>query len=211
MSRVPIPRAVIDADVLYRRHSRNVLVWHALAGLFELHWSARILDETRRHLIERNIAKLGEPRELAVDRTLQRVTDALEAARAGSLVAEEEIVAREASMPNDPKDRHVLAAAVAIGASVVVTTNVRDFAPGASRGPDVAAQTPDGFLTSLLDRTTADAAMSALQQQANFHGWTVPRLLALLATERTDRPALAPSYVQHITALTGVDASEQAP
>jgi hypothetical protein len=45
---VPIPRALIDADVLYRRHQRNLLVWHALAGLFELHWSARILDETRR-------------------------------------------------------------------------------------------------------------------------------------------------------------------
>lgn len=192
---MPIPRAVIDADVLYRRHARNLLVWHALAGLFELHWSARILDETRRHLVERNVARLREPRTEAVDRTLARVTDALEQARAGSLVPEAEIAAHEPHMPNDPKDRHVLAAAVAVGATVVITTNVRDFAVADAAGFRVAPQTPDDFLTSLLDDTTVDAAKRALRDHANFHGWTVPELLTLLATATSDRPAIAPRYV----------------
>jgi hypothetical protein len=44
-------RAVIDADTIYRRHARNLLVWHALEGLFQLYWSRRILDETRKHLL----------------------------------------------------------------------------------------------------------------------------------------------------------------
>jgi predicted nucleic acid-binding protein len=195
---VLIPRAVIDADVLYRRHPRNLLVWHALAGLFELHWSERILDETRRHLIERNIARLREPRTEAVDRTLARVTDALERARAGGLVSEAEIAAHEPHMPNDPKDRHVLAAAVAVGATVVITTNVRDFVVGDPTGLRITPQTPDQFLISLLDHTTVDAVMVALREHASFHHWTVPELLTLLATETPDRPAIAPEYAKRI-------------
>jgi hypothetical protein len=35
------------------------------------------------------------------------------------------------SMANDPKDRHVLAAAVRGRADVIVTSNVRDFPPAA--------------------------------------------------------------------------------
>lgn len=198
---MPIPRAVIDADVLYRRHTRNLLVWHALAGLFELHWSKHILDETRRHLIERNIARFREPRTEAVDRTLARVTDALEGARAGSRVPEAEIAAHEPHMPNDPKDRHVLAAAVAVGATAVITTNVRDFAADETAGFGVAAQTPDEFLSSLLDDTTIGAAMAALHEQGSFHGWTVSELLRLLGTATPDRPAIAPEYAKRIIEL----------
>jgi predicted nucleic acid-binding protein len=198
---VPIPRAVIDADVLYRRHPRNLLVWHALAGLFELHWSARILAETRRHLIERNAAAFREPRTAAVDRTLAPVTDSLEQARAGSLVPEAEIAAHEPHMRNDPKDRHVLAAAVAVGATVVITTNVRDFAVDHAAGFRVAPQTPDQFLTSLLDNTTVDAAMAALREHARFHGWAVLGLLRLLETATPDRPAIAPEYAKRMIEL----------
>lgn len=199
---MPIPRAVIDADVLYRRHPRNLLVWHALAGLFELHWSTRILDETKRHLIERNIARLGEPRTAAIDRTLARVTDALEQGRAGSLVPEIEIAGHEPHMPNDPKDRHVLAAAVAIGATVVITSNVRDFAIDDAAGFRIAPQMPDDFLTSLLDDATADAAMAALHDHARFHGWTLAELLRLLGTGTLERPAIAPTYAARIQELT---------
>jgi len=162
----------------------------------------RILDETRRHLIERNIAKLREPRTEAVDRTLARVTDALERGRAGSLVPETEIAEHEPHMPNNPKDRHVLAAAVAAGATVVITTNIRDFSAGDAAGFRIAPQTPDDFLTSLLDDTTTDAAMIALRDHASFHGWTVRHLLELLATATPDRPAIAPNYAKRIAALS---------
>lgn len=198
---MPIPRAVIDADVLYRRHARNLLVWHALAGLFELHWSKRILDETRRHLIERNIARFREPRTEAVDRTLARVTDSLERAGAGSLIPEAEIATHEPHMPNDPKDRHVLAAAVAVGAAVVITTNVRDFAVDEAADLCATPQTPDDFLTSLLDDTTIDAAMAALREHASFHSWTVRELLTLLCTATPNRPAIAPNYGKRIATM----------
>lgn len=67
----------------------------------------------------------------------------------------------------------------------------------------VAPQTPDDFLTSLLDHSTVEAAMTALQEQARFHAWTVAELLALLATAKPDRPAIVPNYVRRIAELTG--------
>lgn len=106
-------------------------------------------------------------------------------------------------MPNDPKDRHVLAAAVAVGATVVITTNVRDFAVDDASGFHVAPQTPDDFLTSLVNDATIDAAMSALRDHASFHGQTVAELLKLMVSESPDRPALAPTYAARIRALTG--------
>lgn len=208
---MPISRAVIDADTLYRRHPRNVLVWHALAGLFELHWSARILAETRRNLVERNRAVFGEPRAAAVDRTLKRVTDALRLGGAGSLVPDAEIAVREPAMTNDRKDRHVLAVALAASATAIVTTNLRDFPTGVTRPLGVLAQTPDDFLTALLDRETVEAAAHALRRHARFHGWSISELLALLATAQDGREPLMPRYVRRFEELTGTRRAATAP
>jgi hypothetical protein len=51
-------------------------------------------------------------------------------------------------MQNDPKDRHVAAAAVKAGASVITTANLRDFR-GLPDGLEV--QSPDELLCNLFD------------------------------------------------------------
>lgn len=51
-----------------------------------------------------------------------------------------------ASMTNDEKDRHVLAAAVRCGAHAIVTENVKHFEPEAVKGYDIDVLTPDEFL-----------------------------------------------------------------
>jgi hypothetical protein len=64
------------------------------------------------------------------------------------------------AMRNDPKDRHVIAAAVKAGAQVVVTDNTRDF----SMMPDgIEAQTADDFLCNLFD-LSPDRMMLALEK-----------------------------------------------
>lgn len=55
------------------------------------------------------------------------------------------------TMPNHPNDRHVLAAAVAIGAPIIVTSNLRHFPSKALAPFGVEAQSPDKFLLDLLE------------------------------------------------------------
>ncbi len=70
-----------------------------------------------------------------------------------------------ASMTNDPKDRHVLAAAVVTGAQVIVTSNVSDFPQLALAPYQIEAQHPDVFLEHLLD-LDEDLMIHILREQA---------------------------------------------
>ena len=54
------------------------------------------------------------------------------------------------SMTNHPKDRHVLAAAVASQAKVIVTYNLRDFPPDALSPFGIRAVDPSQFLIGLF-------------------------------------------------------------
>ncbi|MGY4844783.1 hypothetical protein ACW9PK_08500 [Kocuria sp. MNB10] len=55
------------------------------------------------------------------------------------------------AMTNDPKDRHVLAAAVRSRAELIVTSNQKDFPATALKPYDVAVRSPDDFLLDQLD------------------------------------------------------------
>jgi hypothetical protein len=71
-----------------------------------------------------------------------------------------------ASMMNDSKDRHVLAAAVRGGAHAIITDNVRHFPPASVKPYDIEVLAPDDFLIHqlhlneelLLEKLTAQAA-----------------------------------------------------
>lgn len=64
------------------------------------------------------------------------------------------------SLP-DPDDRHVVAAAIAAGASVILTWNLRDFPATALKKHGLRRQTPDAFLADLYDQAP-DLAVSSL-------------------------------------------------
>ena len=92
-------------------------------------------------------------------------------------------------------DAHVAAAAVAAGAGVIVTLNVRDFPAALLELHGTEAQRPDEFLNQLW-RLDARAVASALAEQA-------------LATRRPPLPtadildgltAVAPSFVGAVRA-----------
>ena len=51
----------------------------------------------------------------------------------------------------DPKDRHVLAAAITGRADVIVTFNLKDFPPDILEAYDIEAQHPDRFIADLID------------------------------------------------------------
>src|SRR5205823_3945232 len=58
-----------------------------------------------------------------------------------------------------------LAAAIQVHGQVIVTANVKDFPPDALAPYNIEAQTPDVFLTDLLD-LAPDAVVSIIEQQA---------------------------------------------
>lgn len=101
-------------------------------------------------------------------------------------------------MTNDPKDRHVLAAAVRANAEVLVTFNLRDF-PGPSLKPyDIVAVHPDEFLLDQLDLYPGVTRRVLRQQAASYRREpkTIPGLLALL--ERTGVPQFVAEVRRHL-------------
>ncbi|WP_245441580.1 PIN domain-containing protein [Rhizobium vallis] len=71
----------------------------------------------------------------------------------------------EPTMRNDPKDRHVVAAAVAAEAAVIVTSNIRDFG---SLPDGIVALTPDEFLTEILANNKMKVLRALTMQAAAY-------------------------------------------
>jgi hypothetical protein len=142
---------VVDANALFPFTLRDTLLRAAEAGFFQLRWSAEILDETERSLVE--------TRKLRAE-AAARLRSQMERAFPDALVTDYEGLS--AGMRNDPGDRHVAAAAVKCGAQVTVTSNLKHF----SHLPDgLEAQSPDAFLCGLFD-LEPDAMVRLLHQQA---------------------------------------------
>jgi len=178
----PVPfRVVLDANVLFPFSLRDTLLRAAERGLFQLYWSQEILAEARRNLVAS-----AQIREEQADRLFSMMADAFPEAM---------VTGHEALVPvmkNDPKDRHVVAAAVKVGAQVIVTNNLRDF-HDLPEGVEV--QSAGEFLCNLFDLApdvmvdllTAQAA--ALRKPAR----TLDELLAGLAK-------LVPDFVELVNA-----------
>lgn len=183
--------AVLDTCVLYPAHLRDTLLRQAERGLFRALWSPDILDELRRNLVEAGIA------ELAVDRLLDEMRSAFPDA---SVTGYRALVD---GLTCDPKDRHVLAAAVRADAAAIVTFNTADF-PASSLEPfDLEALDPDTFLLDQLD-LAPPAVLDELERQAAANRRepaTVPALLDAL--ERAGVPAFADEVRRRLTAPQG--------
>jgi len=104
--------AVFDACILYPFHLRNVLVQVAVDRLVEARWTHEIHDEWIRSLTGRAPAVPIE----RLQKTRQLMNNALPTA----MISSYEQYVPEVSLP-DPNDRHVVAAGIAAGASIILT------------------------------------------------------------------------------------------
>lgn len=138
-------KALLDACVLYPTVLREVLIGAARAGLYTPLWSARILEEWARAT-----AKLGP----AAETVARAEIIALRRDWPQAEVTVPEGAARRLWLP-DPNDIHVLAAAIAGGADVIVTFNAADFPRGLLAEEGIARQDPDTLLLALHDRAPA--------------------------------------------------------
>ncbi|MER7749787.1 PIN domain-containing protein [Streptomyces bacillaris] len=131
-------RVVLDTCVLYPNYLRDTLLRLAEAELYEPLWSADILNELTRNVAER-IGPLKA----------KGLVDAMAGAFPESLVSG--YAALLPAMANDPKDRHVLAAAIGGNAHAVVTLNLKEFPAEASAPYGIEILHPDEFLLDMLD------------------------------------------------------------
>lgn len=68
----------------------------------------------------------------------------------------------------DPDDRHVVAAAIHSGASLIVTFNLKDFPADALKPYNLAAQHPDDFIVDLLDLHPASVLEAAASHRRSL-------------------------------------------
>ncbi len=165
-------KVLIDACVLYPTVMREVVLGVAAEGLFQPLWSPRILEEWARAA-----AKLGPGQE-----TIAR-------GEIAALVARwpyASITPRGADLARlwlpDPDDVHVLAAAIAGSADILLTLNTSDFPRHTLTEEGIAREVPDLFLRGLYDshpetvRKVAEA-VRAEAERLSGEPWPMRKLM----------------------------------
>lgn len=151
--------AVFDACVLYPAPLRDFLMWLGLSGRFRARWSRDIHEEWKRNLL------LNRPDLTRAQ--VERTSDLMDRAIPDGLVDRYEALIAGLTLP-DPDDRHVLAAAIRCGASVIVTFNQRDFPADVLVSYGVESQHPDEFAENLFDLDAAAVIAAAQRQRAQL-------------------------------------------
>lgn len=151
--------AVLDASVLYSAAIRHLLVSLAITEAFRARWTEAIQDEWTRSL-------LCDRPELDAER-IRRTRRLMDAHVDDAIVAGYEPLIANLTLP-DPDDRHVLAAAIHCGASIVVTMNLKDFPADALAPHSIEALHPDAFVVSLIKADTETVIEGARAHRAEL-------------------------------------------
>jgi len=133
--------AVYDANVLYPGSLRDLLIRLGQTGLFRARWTEWILDEMIDAIVAVQPALAGR-----LERTRQLMNEAIP----DVVVTGHEHLIGSLQLP-DPKDRHVLAAAIVANAQIIVTKNLKDFPADDLEPYGIEALSPDEFVLRLLD------------------------------------------------------------
>ena len=184
--------AVLDACVLYPAVSRDTILLAAEAGAYQFRWTDEILSELRRNLVKERAAP--------EDRVDKMLADLAQFFADGRVSGHERHIA---TLRNDPKDRHVVAAAIEGDAELVVTENLKDF-PSAAMPEGIRAASADEFLSELLERSPG-AMIDAVWSQATRKKRppiSVRRVLAAIARA-------APGFAAAARPLLGIRSDEQ--
>ena len=132
---------VLDSCVLYSAPLRDLLMQLALGGLLRPRWSDRIHEEW--------ISNLLEARADLTRVQLERTRDLMNLNFADCVVAGYESLITLIKLP-DENDRHVAAVAIASGADLIVTFNLRDFPKQILGAWGIEVLNPDDFFSELL-------------------------------------------------------------
>lgn len=172
---------VLDACALYPARLRDTLLRSAERRLYRPQWSADILEELRRNLVEN-----AQVSEFKAQRLLDTMREAFQYAAVDGY---QQLIS---AMPTKPEDRHVAAAAVVSHCQVIVTMNLRHFPADALALLGIEPQSPDTFLMHLYD-LHPQVMQSVISDLVK--GLTRPPLSAEQVLTQLSK--CAPSFVQH--------------
>ncbi len=128
--------AVFDANVLYGVRIRSLLLELSMSGLFRTRWSADIHREWMTAVSNNTGVEMAK---------LEKVKNDMNAAVPDCCVTGYESLIPVLNLP-DADDRHVLAAAIRCGASVIVTFNEKDFPAQVLEQYGLHTRHPDAFI-----------------------------------------------------------------
>lgn len=150
---------IYDACVLYPAPLRDLLMHLALSDLYRARWSDMIHDEWTRNVL----ASRPDLTQAQLNRTRQLMNAHVR----DSLVTGFEYLIPSIILP-DQGDRHVVAAAIHSGASLIVTFNLKDFPQAVLHPYHLAAQHPDDFIVDLLELHTAAVLQAAASHRRSL-------------------------------------------
>ena len=148
--------AVYDANVLYSAPLRDLLIRLALAGLVRARWTDAIHEEWMRNVVQNQPTVTREKAEKVRDLMNLNVPDCL-------VTGYDNLIDR-LTLP-DPNDRHVLAAAIHVGAEALVTFNLKDFPANTLATHGIVAMHPDEFVAVLFDAAPRPVCIAVKQQR----------------------------------------------
>lgn len=172
-----------DANVLYSRVLRDFLLYAANEEIISITWSRAVLDETVVHLVENVDGFTAE----SGDRLISAMNAAFPYAEF-TPTSHDYAQLGELDLP-DEDDRHVLAAALAAEATVLCTSNVKDFPDATVEPLGLVVMTPDDLLHTLVDEYPQQMIAVHATTTARLHSATGASTIAAL--ERADAPNTA--------------------
>lgn len=172
--------AVLDTCVLYPALQRDLLLSLARNDAFLPLWSPGILAELEHHE-HRKLAKLG----LSHAQSRARAKNLINKMNAAFPAATVPIHADQERVPGlpDPDDEHVVHAALAARADVLVTDNLKDFPP-AFLPARLAVRSARDFITDVVAEDVRRACLSLAQIEARLRDPPVTSDVLLSLLER---------------------------
>jgi predicted nucleic acid-binding protein len=154
---------VYDANALYGNTLRDLLIRIGISGMVHAKWTNEILDEM--------LENLGKNRPDIRPETLERLRDLINNSIRDCLVENYSSLIEGLDLP-DPDDRHVLAAAIKVGAQVIVSSDKGGFPAKYLENWDIEKKEPDEFVLDQID----------------LHDWKVWSIVQQIADSRTNPP-----------------------
>lgn len=145
-------KCVLDTNVIFPIEIRDLLFWFAYYDMYTPKWSEHIFDEWKNVMKRKGVSE--EEANKRIERANLAFPDALVTNYSGLI--------SNLNLP-DPKDCHVLAAAIKTNANVIVTNNIKDFPKEYLASFGLTAKTADDFLTDIID-LNPDQAVKAFKE-----------------------------------------------